>query len=433
MTTHKTLITGLALLLIFALAGCSGGGGQKKTDFAGEWRTGWGCEITITDVTEQSFRFSFTGVTQSGNIGNLEGKALFTADNKAVFAFENKELEMTATFEFSIADCKLIVALTEGDMEGYFGRGVYMQGEYAKYESASTSNDIHTEEYKQELPNEIGIKVTREGDEEFFTATLHKRTNIGYAIYLFPDFGIREHPNGYDVVEVIEAPNILMRIYSVNSNSQIPESKDDKRNRTATDYLRLTVEDKLLEVEFVFPWEAGDGWLQFLRSMAKTITPLSATDVNCDYIIPTESASKKDTAPPIENTENYANAHILLPDNWDGTSILANGFVWIDSRDTTLQKKYGIYPDGDNFYDDYEIWNENDQYYTYPLSPNVELYAGVITDDQNVDSAKKMTVSQFENYLRKRGYTEGKKDYGMISYVTFSNGTITKIEEKFTP
>ena len=145
------------------------------------------------------------------------------------------------------------------------------------------------------------------------------------------------------------------------------------------------------------------------------------------------SCGGEGTAPPIENTENYANAHILLPDNWDGTFILANGFVWIWTNDVALQKKYGIYPDGDNFYDDYEIWDENDQYYKYPLSPNVEIYAGMFADPYNWSDTEIMTINQFGDYLRKRGYTEGKKDYGMISNVTFSKGKITKIEEKFTP
>jgi len=135
MKIERTLFTGLALSLILGLACCGGSGSIKKTDFEGDWRTGWGSEITIKDVTEKSFSFSFTGVTESGNIGELEGEALITADNKAVFAFKNEELEISATFEFSITDGKLIVALTEGYMAGYFGRGVYMQGEYTKHQS----------------------------------------------------------------------------------------------------------------------------------------------------------------------------------------------------------------------------------------------------------------------------------------------------------
>ena len=143
----------------------------------------------------------------------------------------------------------------------------------------------------------------------------------------------------------------------------------------------------------------------------------------------TGSASKKGTAPPIENISGYqwANASIQLPKNWDGTFILANGFVWIDNQDTKLQKKYGVYPDTE-----YETWDNDDQYYKYPLAPNVAIYAGGYTDDGSWNGTKKMTISQFASYLRERGHTEG-EDWGMITNVTYSNGTITKIEERYTP
>ena len=143
----------------------------------------------------------------------------------------------------------------------------------------------------------------------------------------------------------------------------------------------------------------------------------------------TASASKKGTAPPIENTTGYqwANASIKLPKNWDGTFVLANGFVWIDSQDTKLQRKYKVYPDSE-----YDTWDDDDQYYKYALSPNVVIYAGGYTDEGSWNGEKKMTISQFANYLRKRGHTED-EDWGMVTNVTYSNGTITKIQERYTP
>jgi len=148
----------------------------------------------------------------------------------------------------------------------------------------------------------------------------------------------------------------------------------------------------------------------------------------------TDSASKKGTAPPIENTNRYANAVILLPKNWDGKSILANAFVWIDIEDKALQKKYKIFPNDENFFDDHESWDDDDTFYKYPLSPNVVIYAGIMTESCYPCTARKMTVNDFANYLRKLGYAvEGKDALGIVANVTYSNGMITKITEKYTP
>ena len=134
--------------------------------------------------------------------------------------------------------------------------------------------------------------------------------------------------------------------------------------------------------------------------------------------------------PPIENTGNYANANILLPKNWDGTFVLANGFVWIGSEDKKTQRKYGIYPNGENFYDDHETWDDDSNYYKYQLSPNVAIYAGIRSEG----NSRKMTINEFANYMRKLGYAvEGEDAFGIVANVTYNNGTITKIVEKYTP
>ena len=141
MTTHKTLITGLALLLILALAGCSGGAKKNKSDFAGDWQNSTN-DITITNVTEESFHFSFMGVTEYGNNGDLEGEALFTSGYKAVFDFKNEDNNETVRYEFSITEGKLIVSVTEGNesaMIGIFGAGIYMSGEYTKRQSPESN------------------------------------------------------------------------------------------------------------------------------------------------------------------------------------------------------------------------------------------------------------------------------------------------------
>jgi len=137
--------------------------------------------------------------------------------------------------------------------------------------------------------------------------------------------------------------------------------------------------------------------------------------------------------PPIQNTNRYANASVLLPKDWDGKSILINSFVWIDDYDTALQNKYNIHPNGENFLDDHETWDDDETYYRYPLSPNVLIEAG-ISDSNTIFTERKMTVNEFANYMRSLGYAvEGNDGYGIAANVTYENKMITKIVEKYIP
>jgi len=140
-------------------------------------------------------------------------------------------------------------------------------------------------------------------------------------------------------------------------------------------------------------------------------------------------------APPIENTNGYANASVLLPKDWDGKSILANGFVWIWENDTKLQKKYGIYPNGNNFLDDHETWDNDDTFYKYSLSPNVVIEAGGYDSSGSWKKTRRMNVNEFANYMHGLGYGVEKEGnaYGIVANVTYNNGMITKISERYTP
>jgi hypothetical protein len=134
----------------------------------------------------------------------------------------------------------------------------------------------------------------------------------------------------------------------------------------------------------------------------------------------TDSGSTKGV-PPIENTNRYNCAWIALPKNWDGKSILANNFVWIGENDKKLQDKYNVHP-GDiyQFNDDHEIWDDDDTYYKYPLSPDVVIEAGA-----QVRETRKMTVNEFADYMRR---------YNVIAAnITYKNKMITKIVEQYTP
>jgi len=134
----------------------------------------------------------------------------------------------------------------------------------------------------------------------------------------------------------------------------------------------------------------------------------------------TDSGSTKGV-PPIENTNRYNCAWIALPKKWDGKSILANNFVWIGENDKKLQDKYNVHP-GDiyQFNDDHEIWDDDDTYYKYPLSPDVVIEAGA-----QVRETRKMTVNEFADYMRR---------YNVIAAnITYKNKMITKIVEQYTP
>ena len=156
------------------------------------------------------------------------------------------------------------------------------------------------------------------------------------------------------------------------------------------------------------------------------------------------SSIRSSQAPPIENTNGYANASVLLPKDWDGTSILADAFVWIGVDDVKLQNKYNVHPCADNespdciygFWDDYETWDDDETYYKYPLSPNVVIEAGIWSENNSNFKTRKMTVNQFADYMRSREWgVEGASEdaHGIITNVTYKNGMITKIVEVYTP
>ena len=119
-----------ALALAFLLTSISEAASQLG-NLSGIWRrTNVGKEdratITITNVTEKSFEFSFEGF-HGANTGELEGTAAFAAGNNAVC--EYKDVDMGVTLEFVISNSELSVS-AEGNTFGLFGMGVYIDGEY---------------------------------------------------------------------------------------------------------------------------------------------------------------------------------------------------------------------------------------------------------------------------------------------------------------
>jgi hypothetical protein len=150
--------------------------------------------------------------------------------------------------------------------------------------------------------------------------------------------------------------------------------------------------------------------------------------------------------PPIVNAKGW-NAMIQLPENWNGKSMLANGFILIDLEDKKLQNKYNVHPghrspkDGHIYFDEddcandacwREIWDDDENFYEYPLSPNVIIEAGLYDEGNNLQS-RKMTVSAFADYYKKIYKCDENSCFGMLSNVTYQNGMITRIVEQYTP
>jgi len=129
-------------LLAFLCA--TAGAAPAGADFEGRWRSGDN-EMTITNITEKSFEFSFEGfsVNAAGvpHMGDLAGTALFTAGNKAVFNYEDEYGDKKVKYEFIVNDGELIVSVAEGDETGLFGVGVYMNGTYTKPLTGAASSE----------------------------------------------------------------------------------------------------------------------------------------------------------------------------------------------------------------------------------------------------------------------------------------------------
>jgi len=131
----------------------------------------------------------------------------------------------------------------------------------------------------------------------------------------------------------------------------------------------------------------------------------------------TQSSRNKSSNPPVKKTNSYANAWILLPEDWNGTSILVKAceMVRCANCDTELKTK--------------EI---DKNFSKRKLSSNVKIQAGI---QNNSDfSRQQMTVKEFVDYLHNKGYVDdGKKDIGIAAKVTYQNGIITEIVEVYTP
>jgi hypothetical protein len=127
---------------------------------------------------------------------------------------------------------------------------------------------------KAGLLNEKEIIVIREGIEEVFTGTLTVSDRYSYAIYLLPDYELREM-DGFDLIapkqESQILPEINMWVYEADQNTPIPESEGEYGITPLTDYRRFIAGGKTFEARLTYPYESAEGGAMMLNAMAETI------------------------------------------------------------------------------------------------------------------------------------------------------------------
>ena len=191
----------------------------------------------------------------------------------------------------------------------------------------------------------------------------------------------------------------------------------------------------------------GDYYLWYMQQ--KTVVRNEVDNVPNDYSSVNSSINSSIQAPPIENTKDpwMWNAVIRLPKTGSGKSVLANGFVFIDRNDIALQNRYNVHPgqrspkDGHIFFDDEdcyndscwrEIWDEDEHFYEYPLSPDIVIEADVY------GARRRMSFAEFADYYRQNPYysqidDDTGEEKGMIVNITYIDGVVTKIIETYLP
>ena len=144
-----------------------------------------------------------------------------------------------------------------------------------KTASISTSSDERDNAdivKEDELPDQIEITVYREGFPDTYIGTLAISSRFGYTVYILPDFEFLEI-DGCDLIATKEDPPdvsiIYMQIYEANVAEPIRDNETE--NDIFSEYKRVTLEDKVIEIQFNYPTEAVEGGAVLLRAMADSI------------------------------------------------------------------------------------------------------------------------------------------------------------------
>ena len=122
---------------------------STKSFFEGEWHrtdthSSGNATITISNVSDDGF--DFEGYFQGyGNMGQEEGRAVFTSDNEAVYTQEASDYSEEAFIYFSMDGEDLEIS-SEGFLMG-MGNHVYADGKYTTEEPTYTNANIIAETF----------------------------------------------------------------------------------------------------------------------------------------------------------------------------------------------------------------------------------------------------------------------------------------------
>lgn len=173
---------------------------ETAKDYEGEWHrtnthSSTYATITISNVTDDGF--DFEGYFQSyGNMGQEEGRALFTEENVAVYTQEATDYSDEAYIYFTISGGDLEI-FSEGNLTGMgnhvFADGIYTTGEPI-YSNANVLSETYTDDELQAIKDMLSeddytngfIDNTESGIVTSEQVTMYDGTSAKHVNSFFP-------------------------------------------------------------------------------------------------------------------------------------------------------------------------------------------------------------------------------------------------------
>ena len=174
--------------------------GKDPSVFEGDWHrtnthSSTYATITISNVSDDGF--DFEGYFQGyGNMGQEEGRALFTSDDEAVYMQDATEYSDEAYIYFTF-DGEALSVSSEGDLYG-MGNHVYADGEYTTddptYTNANIVAETFTDDELQAMKDMLSeddytngfIDNTENGIVTSETVTMYDSTKAKHVNSFFP-------------------------------------------------------------------------------------------------------------------------------------------------------------------------------------------------------------------------------------------------------
>jgi hypothetical protein len=147
----------------------------------------------------------------------------------------------------------------------------------AKPEDTATKSTIRA----SELPREKEVTISEEGMDYTFTWILSVSDRFGYAIYLDPNFEIRES-KGLDRIAFKNEGSkttydtFYVRIYEVNPNKPIPKNIVARGVEISYQRKHFQAENRALEIEFSHPPIEDCGAATLLRRLEIMVSTIQS-------------------------------------------------------------------------------------------------------------------------------------------------------------